>query len=92
MFLSQNRCYRIFTVSSDKINDLTIKIGLRIKNLRKEYGFTQEKLSELTGIDYKHIQLLEGKKPSAIRITTLENVCKAFDLKLKDFFDNDLFD
>ena len=64
------------------------KMALRLKQLRKKCGYTQEKLSELSGIDYKHIQLLEGKNPSGATIDTLEKLASAFRIspsKLLDF-------
>ena len=68
--------------------DIKRKLTKRIKELRKEHGYTQEKLAEISGIDYKHIQLLESKNPSAIKIDTLEKIARAFKItpsKLLDF-------
>src|SRR3990172_5894006 len=48
-----------------------------ILKLRKKYGYTQEKLSELTNIDYKYIQRIEGTNPPAIKIDTIERLAKA---------------
>ena len=53
-------------------------LAKRIKELRKRRGLTQEKLSELSGVDYKHIQLLESKNPPAAKINTIEKLAKAF--------------
>ncbi|MBM3245987.1 MAG: helix-turn-helix transcriptional regulator [Candidatus Omnitrophica bacterium] len=64
-----------------------LKLGLRIRQLRKKYGYTQEKLSELSEIDYKHIQLLESKRPPAIKIDTLEKIAKAFNMSISKFLD-----
>ncbi|MCX5706001.1 MAG: helix-turn-helix transcriptional regulator [Candidatus Omnitrophica bacterium] len=61
------------------------RLALRIRELRKKYGYTQEKLAELADIDYKHIQLLEGKHPSNTRIDTLEKLAKAFKMSLSEF-------
>jgi transcriptional regulator with XRE-family HTH domain len=52
--------------------------------LRKKYGFTQEKLAELSGVDYKHIQLLESNDPSGATIDTLEKLAKAFDMPISE--------
>jgi transcriptional regulator with XRE-family HTH domain len=60
-------------------------LALRIRELRKKYGYTQEKLAELADIDYKHIQLLEGKHPSSAKIDTLEKLAKAFKMSLSEF-------
>lgn len=72
-------------MSSEIIN---LKVGQRIRNLRKESGLTQEKLSELSGVDYKHIQLLEGKNPTAIKIDTLEKICQGLNISLAVFFED----
>jgi transcriptional regulator with XRE-family HTH domain len=44
---------------------INLKFARRLRELREKYGYTQEKLAELSGVDYKHIQLLEGKYPPA---------------------------
>jgi transcriptional regulator with XRE-family HTH domain len=69
------------------IKPIQFKLSKRIRQLRKDYGYTQVKLAELSGIEYKHIQLLEGKKPDNVKITTLEKLAKAFDMKLSKFID-----
>jgi len=56
---------------------IRVKVGMRIKQLRKECGYTQEKLSELSGIDYKYLQKIEGKNPPALKIDTIEKLAKA---------------
>ena len=62
--------------------EMTIKLRLarRIKELRKKKGLTQEQLSELSGIDYKHIQLLESKKTPAAKLDTIEKIAEAFNI------------
>ena len=57
------------------------KLGNKIKELRKKYDYTQEKLSEAANIDYKYIQRIEGKKPPAVRIDTIEKLAKALKVK-----------
>lgn len=48
------------------MDELYYKLGQNIKKLRKELGFTQEKLSESTGLSPNFICLLESgkRKPS----------------------------
>ena len=58
-------------------DDIQSRVGKRIKELRIKNGYTQEKLAEVTGIDYKYIQRIEGKDPPAIRIDTVERLAKA---------------
>lgn len=69
--------------------EIRLKLGLRIRQLRKRYRYTQEKLSELSDIDYKHIQLLESKRPSAIKIDTIEKIAKAFNMSISKLLDFD---
>jgi transcriptional regulator with XRE-family HTH domain len=67
--------------------NIRLKLGMRIKKLRNKYGYTQEKLSELTNIDYKYIQRIEGKNPPAIKIDTIERLAKALKVKLSELMD-----
>ena len=57
---------------------IRLKLAGRLRELRKKKGLTQEKLSELSGIDYKHIQLLESKKAPDAKLDTIEKLAKAF--------------
>ena len=68
--------------------DIASKLARKIRDLRKEYNYTQQELSKRADIDYKHIQLLESKKPSYAKLDTLEKLAKAFNItcsKLLDF-------
>ena len=67
--------------------NIRLKLGMRIKKLRNKYGYTQEKLSELTNIDYKYIQRIEGKNPPAIKIDTIERLAKALKVKPSELLD-----
>ena len=60
------------------------QLAKKIKDLRKATGMTQEKLAEISGIDYKHIQLLESKNPPAAKLDTLEKIAKAFKIVPSD--------
>ena len=63
-------------------------LAMRLKELRKSRGLTQEKLAEMIGRDTKHISKLEiaGSYPS---IETLERIANALDVELKDIFNFD---
>lgn len=56
--------------------NIRLRFAETIKKLRKRRGLTQEKLAELTGIDYKYIQRLEGKSPPAVKIDTIQRIAK----------------
>ena len=60
---------------------IRLKLGKKIKELRQKCGYTQEKLSEVANIDYKYIQRIEGKKPPAVKIDTIEKISKALKVK-----------
>lgn len=65
-------------------------LAMRLKELRKSRGLTQEKLAELIGRDTKHISKLEiaGSYPS---VETLERIALALNVELKDIFNFDGF-
>jgi transcriptional regulator with XRE-family HTH domain len=68
-------------------SDIKLLLAKKLRQLRKKYGFTQQKLAELSGVDYKHIQLLESKNPPATRINTLEKIAKAFGMDSAQLLD-----
>lgn len=63
------------------------KFGKRMRYFRGKCGYTQEKLAEKTGIDYKYVQKIEGKNPPAVRIDTIEKLAKAFKIKCSKLMD-----
>ena len=54
------------------------RFSRKVKALRKERGLSQQKLAELSELDYKHIQRLESKRPTDAKLTTLEKLANAF--------------
>lgn len=60
---------------------IRLKIAKRIKEFRNKKKLTQEKLSSLTGIDYKYIQKIEGKNPPNLKVETIEKIAKALGIK-----------
>jgi len=62
--------------------DIKVRFANRLRQLRDKCGYTQEKLSALSGVDYKHIQRLESKRPCAVKIDTLEKLAEAFGLSI----------
>ena len=61
------------------------KLGLRIKELRKEKNFSQEELADLSGLDRTYINSVENGRRN-ISIINIEKISGAFNLTLKDFF------
>jgi len=70
--------------------DITIKIGLRIKELRKNNNLTQERLAFLASIDRTYMNSVENGKRN-ISIINLEKICIALKISLKEFFNSDYF-
>ncbi len=60
---------------------IRLKLGKRIKQLRRQRGYTQDRFSELADIDYKYLQKIEGKNPPNLRIETIEKFAKALKVK-----------
>ena len=67
--------------------NINLKLAIRLRKLRKKYGYTQQELSELADIDYKHLQKLESKRPSDVKLSTLEKLAKAFNISLSKLLD-----
>ena len=67
--------------------DIRHKLSKRIRQLRCERGLTQEELSDRAGIDYKHIQRLEGQDPCDVRLSTLEKLAKGLKVNLSELVD-----
>ena len=68
-------------VSMDK--SVQLKFGSNLRKFRKLRKLTQQQLAELAEIEYKYIQRLEGKKPTAVRIDTVARLAKS--LKIPPF-------
>lgn len=53
----------------------------RLRQLRKAFGLTQEKLAERAQLKYKHYQAIETGRKTDIRFSTLIKLAKAFTLE-----------
>jgi transcriptional regulator with XRE-family HTH domain len=61
-------------------------LGLRIRELRKNAGLSQERLSEIISVDPKHLSRIElGKSFSTL--DTLEAIAKTLNVEIRDLFD-----
>lgn len=71
-------------------NDEVIKaFGNRVRLLRKERGYTMEKLAELAGIDYRQVSYVEHGKVN-ITISSIYALSKALDIKMSELIDLNL--
>lgn len=60
------------------MEDINCRFSARLRQLRQKYKLTQENLAQLSEVDYKYIQRLEGKNPSSPSLNTIEKLAKAF--------------
>tara|TARA_R100000388_G_C7114350_1_gene98041 strand:- start:210 stop:428 length:219 start_codon:yes stop_codon:yes gene_type:complete len=65
--------------------ELSIKIGNRIKELRKQKNISQAELGRLCGRDKQHIELIENYKVSA-NVFTLYTIANALEVELSQLF------
>jgi transcriptional regulator with XRE-family HTH domain len=69
------------------IPEIRRKFGKKIYQLRTKKGWTQEELAEYADIAVRHVQRLEGKTPSPVKIDTIEKLAKAFQIKCSRLLD-----
>lgn len=72
------------------MNNVTVNLGKRIKELRKENGISQEKLALLTGLDRTYITSVENGKRN-VSIINIERIVNSLNSNLPNFFDSDYF-
>ncbi len=72
--------------------DLSEAIRIRINNLAKEHNLTISRLSTLAGISRSTLSKFLSGRRKILRLDIIEFICEALDMKLKDFFDDELFD
>ncbi len=67
------------------MENINSKFSKKLRVLRMEKGLTQEKLAEMSDIDYKYLQKLESKNPSSPTLQVLEKIAAALNMPLSDF-------
>ena len=67
--------------------EIRYRFGKRLRQLRKAKSWTQEDLAGYAEVAYKHIQRLEGKTPSPVKIDTIEKLAKAFKVPISKLLD-----
>jgi len=72
-------------------DDVRKQFGQRVQFLRKQKGYTQEKLGDLVGISTEQISNIE-RAVSRTRIETAGAIAKVLDTSLSELFDLPLFD
>jgi transcriptional regulator with XRE-family HTH domain len=70
--------------------DIRIKIGLRIRELRKAKGLSQEQLALKAEIDRTYMASVENGKRN-VAIVNVEKILTALDITFSQFFNSSLF-
>jgi transcriptional regulator with XRE-family HTH domain len=61
----------------------TIKrLLVRLRQLRKIHGLTQEAFAEISGISYKYYQHVEAGRKSELRLSTIERIARAYGIEV----------
>lgn len=66
--------------------DIKLKVGQRIKELRKELGLSQEKLAYEAEVDRTYVTDVENGRRN-VSLEILERLVKALRVSFADFFD-----
>jgi DNA-binding Xre family transcriptional regulator len=72
--------------------DLSEAVRLRIINLMNEKNLNVSKLTTLAGISRSTLSKFLSGHRKIIRLDMIEYICEALDIKLKDFFDDKVFE
>jgi transcriptional regulator with XRE-family HTH domain len=71
--------------------DIKIKTGLRLKELRKQIGLSQEKFAFDCNLDRTYIASIEQGKRN-VSIINIEKISKALNITISEFFNSTIFD
>lgn len=71
---------------------LTAAVRKRIKNLLKEKNMNIWKLYKATGVSASTLTYFINKERGLITLRTLLHICEGFDIELKEFFNDPVFD
>ena len=72
--------------------DLSQAVRIRITNLIEERNINVSKLSTLAGISRSTLSKFLSEKRKIIRLDIIEYICEGLNIKLKDFFNDPIFD
>lgn len=72
--------------------DLSQAVRIRITNLIEERNINVSKLSTMAGISRSTLSKFLAGKRKIIRLDMIEYICEGLNMKLKDFFNDAIFD
>lgn len=71
--------------------DASDQLRKRLRELRRDAGWTQEQLAEKAGLNYKHYQEIERGGKREVRLSTLECLARAFGINIAGLFTENRF-
>lgn len=72
--------------------NLSKAVRIRITNLIEERNINVSKLSTMAGISRSTLSKFLAGKRKIIRLDMIEYICEGLNMKLKDFFNDPVFD
>jgi transcriptional regulator with XRE-family HTH domain len=72
----------------DKNSQILKRFGMRVRNLRKERGLSQEELAHRAGLHRTYIGMIERAEKN-ITIVNIEKISIALDVELIELFEGD---
>ncbi len=69
------------------MEDVKIKFGQRVRELRLSEGYSQEKLAELSDLDRTYIPGIESGKRN-VSIVVVAKIAKAFQISISELMGN----
>jgi transcriptional regulator with XRE-family HTH domain len=69
------------------MEDVKIKFGLKVKDLRIANGYSQEKLAELSDLDRTYIPGIESGKRN-VSLVVIEKIAKAFQISISELMNS----
>ncbi len=61
-------------------------VASRLRQLRNQAALSQEQTSDLVGVTFKYYQRLESGTVQGMRLSTIEQIAKAYKIDLAVFF------
>ncbi|HXG92394.1 MAG TPA: helix-turn-helix transcriptional regulator [Blastocatellia bacterium] len=68
-----------------KREDIRLKFGRRIRTLREQRGWSQEKLAEMAGLHRTYVGAIERGERN-VALLNIERIAQAFDMTISDLF------
>ena len=98
MSTNQNHLFVKIFIYGNNINkgafalDLSQAVRIRITKLIEERNINVSKLSTMAGISRSTLSKFLSGKRKIIRLDMIEYICEGLNIKLKDFFNDEVFE